>query len=136
MTHDANQYPKIGDKMPDGTVYAGLSPYTGKILFTAVEDASLKMTWDEAVTYTTKLNAHGHKDWRLPDLDELKVVMDRLRRRTPASTFRENAWYWSATVAAANAAWLNGSGGIPPCWHYKSTPAFVRAVRSGRSQTI
>jgi hypothetical protein len=43
--------PKIGDKMPDGTIYAGTSPDTGDPMYTAPADAPLRMTFDEAAEY-------------------------------------------------------------------------------------
>jgi hypothetical protein len=36
--------PKIGGKLPDGTVFAGISPDTNKPMYTTPEDASLTMT--------------------------------------------------------------------------------------------
>src|SRR5262249_19594334 len=41
--------PQIGDKMADGTIYAGISPDTGKKMFTTPADAPLTMRWKKAV---------------------------------------------------------------------------------------
>src|SRR5260370_41766213 len=35
--------PKIGDRMPDGTVYAGISPDSGKAMYATPTDAPLTM---------------------------------------------------------------------------------------------
>jgi len=40
--------PKVGDKMPDGTVLAGISPDTNKPMYATPADASLTMTFNEA----------------------------------------------------------------------------------------
>ena len=63
--------PKVGDKMPDGTVLAGISPDTNKPMYATPADASLMMTFNEATEYAAKLDAHGHKDWRVPTKAEL-----------------------------------------------------------------
>jgi len=61
------------DKMPDGTIYAGLSPDTGKKMYAMPADAPLTMSFNEAADYAAKLDAHGHRDWRVPTKAELKV---------------------------------------------------------------
>ena len=57
--------------MPDGTVYAGISPETGKAMFTTAADAPATCTFNEAQDYAANLEAYGHRDWRVPTL--LKV---------------------------------------------------------------
>src|SRR4051794_158598 len=47
----APREPEPGDKMPDGTIYAGISPDTGKPMFAASADAKLTMTFNEAKEY-------------------------------------------------------------------------------------
>src|SRR5579862_2002676 len=91
--------PKIGQKMPDGTVYAGISPDTGNPMYTTPEDPSLAMTFNEAADYAARLNAHGHRDWRLPTKAELNVLFNN---RAAIGGFRwaeANAYnqYWSST---------------------------------------
>ena len=53
---------KIGDKMPDGTIYAGISPDTNQPMYAPPTDASLTMKFNDATEYAAKLDAHGHKD--------------------------------------------------------------------------
>lgn len=38
---------EIGDRMEDGTIYAGISPDTGKKMYTTSADAPLTMTWNQ-----------------------------------------------------------------------------------------
>src|SRR5262245_927314 len=72
--------PTIGQKMPDGTIYAGTSPLTGKAMYTMPADASsLTCAFNEAQQCVRDLNsknAHSHKDWRLPSKEELNVLFN------------------------------------------------------------
>lgn len=69
----------IGDKMPDGTVYAGISPETGKAMYATPADAPLTMKFNAAKDYAQGLNAqkaHGHEDWHVPTKNELNVLFN------------------------------------------------------------
>jgi hypothetical protein len=104
---NTNQAPAPGDKMPDGTVFAGISPDTNKRMYATPADASLAMKFNEAQEYATKLDAHGHKDWRVPTKAELNVLFNN---RAAIGGFdvsgRFNAgWYWSASSNPKWGAW-------------------------------
>jgi len=73
---NTNKAPAPGDKMPDGTVFAGISPDTNKPMYATPTDASLTMKFNEAQEYAAKLDAHGHKDWRVPTKAELNVLFN------------------------------------------------------------
>ena len=90
--------PKIGDKMPDGTVFAGISPDTNKPMYATPADASLTMKFNEAQEYAAKLDAHGHKDWRVPTKAELKVLFNNRAAIGGFDISGSNpvGWYWSA----------------------------------------
>ena len=60
--------------MPDGTVYAGISPDTHNAMYTTPDDAPLTSTFGRADRYATKLDANGHRDWRVPTRGELSVL--------------------------------------------------------------
>jgi len=86
-----------GDRMPDGTVNAGISPDTHKSFSTTPADAPGLYTWDEAGNYCSALDAFGHKDWRPPSKDELNVEFNN---RTTIGGFNKTGsdpagWYWS-----------------------------------------
>ena len=90
--------PKIGAKMPDGTIYAGVSPDTDKAMYATPADASLTMTFNEAKEYATRLDAHGHEDWHVPTKSELNVLFNN---RAAIGGFNESAssssgWHWSS----------------------------------------
>jgi hypothetical protein len=91
--------PEVGDEMPDGTIYAGISPETNKPMFTTLADAPLSMTFNQAKEYAANLDAHGHQDWRVPTKGELNLLFDA---RAAIGAFNvtgsyDAGWYWSAS---------------------------------------
>jgi Protein of unknown function (DUF1566) len=91
--------PQVGDKMPDGTVFAGISPDTKKPMYATPADAPLTMTFNEARKYAKKLDAHGHNDWRVPSKAELNELFNN---RAAIGGFNVTGsypagWYWSGT---------------------------------------
>ena len=123
--------PKVGDKMPDGTVLAGISPDTNKPMYATPADASLTMTFNEAQEYAAKLDAHGHKDWRVPSKAELNVLFNN---RAAIGGFDISGsdpagWYWSASPFSIWGAWCqrfsDGAQGSGDKGHHLS----VRPVR-------
>lgn len=91
--------PEPGDAMPDGTIYAGVSPDRGKPMYATPDDAPQLMTFEQAKTYAADLHAHGHEDWRVPSMAELWVLYDN---RSVIDGFNEsglfhNGHYWSSS---------------------------------------
>jgi hypothetical protein len=104
---NTNQATAPGDKMPDGTVFAGISPDTNKPMYATPADASLTMKFNEAQEYASKLDAHGHKDWRVPTKAELNVLFNN---RAAIAGFNVSGsgpagWYWSASPTSKWTAW-------------------------------
>jgi hypothetical protein len=95
--------PKPGDKMPDGSVYAGISPDNGAAMFVTPADTPCTLTFNEAARYAAQLDAHGHTDWRLPTKAELLQIYKNRNEGALKGTFNESAgsglahWYWSCT---------------------------------------
>ena len=123
--------PKVGDRMPDGTIYAGDSPGTGKPMYTTLADAPLAMTFNKATEYAKALDMHGHRDWRLPTKAELNVLFNN---RASIGGFNLSGsypagWYWSGTQYGERYAWeqrfSDGSQKDP----YKVDHSSVRCVR-------
>ncbi len=79
--------PEIGDRMADGTVYAGVSPDTGKAMYATPADAPLTMKWEDAMKHAAKLDAHGHQDWRVPTKGELNVLWENRDKGALRGTF-------------------------------------------------
>jgi hypothetical protein len=91
-----------GDTMPDGTVFAGISPDTGKPMYTAPADAPLTLKWKDAMEYGARLDANGHHDWRVPTKAELSVLYENRDKGALKGTFNvtgalTSGWYLSST---------------------------------------
>jgi len=128
---NTNQALAPGDKMPDGTVFVGISPDTNKPMYATPADASLTMKFNEAQQYATKLDAHGHKDWRVPTKGELNVLFNN---RAAIGGFdisgsNPRGWYWSASSGNTWDAWgQRFSDGLQNTY-YKGSHSSVRCVR-------
>ena len=96
---NTNQALAPGDKMPDGTVFAGISPDTNKPMYATPADASLTMKFNEAKEYAATLDAHGHKDWHVPTKAELNVLFNNRAAIGGFNVAGSNpaGWYWSAS---------------------------------------
>jgi hypothetical protein len=96
---------KVGASMPDGSVYAGVSPDTGKPIYATPKDAPLTLTFNPAAHYAANLDAHGHRDWRLPTKAELNVLFgNRAAIGCFDTTGSEPAvWYWSSSRSYGHA---------------------------------
>ena len=95
------------------------------------------MIWEEAINHCETLTLGGHSDWRLPNINELKSIVDRTRYN-PAikDAFVHTAsFYFSSTSSEAYnySVWTvhfeegsvaHGSG--------KKTNTYVRCVRDGQ----
>jgi hypothetical protein len=84
--------------MPDGTIRVGLSPFSGKVIYSTPSDAPLTMTFEQATEYCANLDAHGHSDWRLPTPGELDEMYNNRAAiggfyTTPSE---DKGWYWSS----------------------------------------
>lgn len=120
----------IGKRMPDGTVYAGISPATGKPMYAMPQDAPGTYRFNNAQEYAKKLAALGHKDWRAPTKNELNVLFNN---RAAIGGFNETGsnpagWYWSSSPCYGPNAWVqrfsDGSQNLPR--HFISSLRCVR----------
>jgi hypothetical protein len=101
---------RVGDKMPDGTIYAGLSPDTGQPMYTTPRDAPLTYTFNEAGKYAEKLDAYGYDDWHVPTKGELNVLRENRNEGALEGTFNVTgslpaSWYWSSSQDINGGAW-------------------------------
>ena len=106
------------------------------------DDADAKnitKTWTEAIDYCENLTLGGFSDWRLPNINELKTIVDKSKYNHNIVTEVTNlstVFYWSSTSVAGNsnaASWLiamgNGKGGVGH--GYKGVETYhVRCVRA------
>jgi hypothetical protein len=121
----------IGEVMPDGTVYAGVSPDTFKPMYTTPADAPLTMKWQEAMEYAAKLDSHGHQDWRVPTKSELNVLFNN--RATiggfDVSGSSPAGWYWSSRESHNLLAWGQSFSDGCQFWDGKGYDSSLRCVR-------
>jgi hypothetical protein len=131
---NTNQAPAPGGKMPDGTVFAGISPDTNKPIYTTPDDAYLKMTFNEAAEHVRQLNAQkylGHDDWHLPMQAELNVLFNN---RAAIGGFNVTGshpagWYWSGSSYTKWYAWCQRFSDGDPNYNNKVNHLSVRCVR-------
>lgn len=124
---------KVGDVMPDGSIYAGLSPATNKRIFVAARDARVAMRFNTAAAFANALDAHGHKDWRVPTKEELDVLFQNREKGALKGTFNLNSvpdcYYLSSTPMVDDFVWIQrfSDGELGRNYPYRAVS--VRCVR-------
>jgi len=100
------------------------------------------MTWKDAIAACKELNFSGHKDWRLPTIEELRELVDYTRGAKPGEPAIDTKffsdtkcnWYWSSTPCAwgSGCAWCVSfsSGDVSSVG--KASYFCVRPVRSSQ----
>ena len=101
------------------------------------------MHWQAALDYVKTLNTGGHTDWRLPNVNELRSLVDysQFSPSLPQGHPFTNAvafGYWSSTTLASYSytAWgvVMNSGLVG--YNSKSYGTYVRAVRGGQCGSV
>ena len=102
------------------------------------EEFKSYMPWKQAIETCKVLNYAGHKDWRLPTIEELRELVDYTRRQPAINTSifpdTKSSYYWTSTTYAdfSDDAWIvsfyNGSTGVGD----KTNEYYVRPVRSSQ----
>lgn len=106
----APKQPEIGDKMPDGSVFAGLTAGGCQEIYAMPADLDVAMTFNNAASCVQKLNADkalGHDDWQLPSLENLQILQKNQDVGALTGTFNQKKGsffgldcpylYWSST---------------------------------------
>lgn len=94
--------PKIGQRLADGWIYAGISPDTGRPYSAYPVDAGV-MTWKKAQEHATLIRRLGHDNARLPTIAELASLWRHSDKGALAGTFNESGaypqgWYFSSSL--------------------------------------
>ncbi len=93
-------------------------------------------TWQDAIDRCESLTLDGHSDWRLPNINELKSIIDRSKSNPAIVQGFKNTNsgnYWSSTTSDGDKAnvWIvnfdDGNVGIDS----KDNSSYVRCVRDG-----
>ena len=101
---------EIGCRMPDGTIFAGISPDTNQPMYAAPADASICMNFNEAAKYAKNLDVGGKKDFRVPSRAELDVLFQNREKGFLKGTFNTSGdntegWYWTSAPEHEIYAW-------------------------------
>jgi hypothetical protein len=121
----------IGNVMPDGTIYAGISPDTGTPMYTTPKDSGLCAQWHKVMDHAAKLDAHGQKDWRVPTEAELNTLFEN---RAALGNFNDTgshpaAWYWSSSQYGTYGAWAQRFSDGGRVNDYRYDRSSLRCVR-------
>jgi hypothetical protein len=102
----------IGTQMPDGSVYAGVSPKTGKNMYVSVGSSPGDLlTWEETQVAMKNLAPHG---WRLPSRDE--AIRDAASARRASDPIPQNI----------SAMWSDSSTGVALPKTYEGVAVFKK----------
>lgn len=96
---------------------------------------STTMTWENAIGSCENLTFGGKSDWRLPNINELKSIIDRTKISPAIKDGFENTkiWnYWSSTTKEEHKQYAWYVYNIPgyAAYQLKSKSAYVRCVRN------
>lgn len=107
--------------------------YTG--LMWQYKDDDQTRNWENALTYCEDLHLAGYDDWRLPDIRELRSLVERALNDPAIENiflpYVKSAAYWSSTtsVSYTSKAWLiSFSSGLTD-WSDKTNELYARCVR-------
>jgi hypothetical protein len=119
----------------DGTV---TTAHNGRSLMWMQASSAESMPWQQALSYCENLTFAGYSDWRLPNIKELRAIIDN-ETSQPAINLgffpdTQSVSYWSSTTCACepDKAWIVGFyGGGSNGGNEKASASLVRAVRGG-----
>jgi len=99
------------------------------------EDDNQARNWESALAYCEDRDLGGHVDWRLPDVKELRSIVDNTRYDpaidTTAFPGTNPDWYWSSSTSAYGPyyAWGVSFGNGNVYYYLKVYTDYVRCVR-------
>lgn len=101
----------------------------------SIGTSATRLNFKDAINYCKNLTLGGYKDWRLPNIIELKSITDRKNKIDPSLkdgfTQKNTDWFWSSTTFLPNTsnAWGIYFGDGFDVWSDKADTLYVRCVR-------
>jgi len=120
----------VGTVMTDGSIFAGISPDTGREMYLTAQDAPLTYTFNDAADFAKSLTAHNQNDWRVPTKNELKVIFDNRAAISGFMVSDKPAWYWSSTQETSFSAWAQRFTDGHQVQRGENMASLLRCVRS------
>ncbi len=106
------------------------------------EEFKSYMSWQKAIDACKKLDFAGHKDWRLPTVEELRELVDYTRGAKSGEPSVDTkifpdtkcGWYWTSTPCAwyPSGAWIVDFNVGSVSNFCKNCSNYVRPVRSSQ----
>lgn len=132
---DGASAPSIGAVMQDGTIFAGISPDTGKSMYAMPAGMLLTYTFNEAQRLADHANARkaqGHDDWRMPTRDELNGLFNNCAAigGFDLGGSYPSGWYWSGTAVNEGNVWCQRFKGGSQNSNHTGNYSSLRLVRT------
>ena len=100
------------------------------------QDDNITRNWEASLAYCEQLELAGHSDWRLPNIRELRSIVDNTRYDPAIDTTTfpgtKSNDYWSSSTLAQyphQGAWMVGFDKGHTGGNVKTYPYYVRCVR-------
>lgn len=117
--------------MPDGAIYAGISPDTDEPLYAAPAAATGVYNWNRAAEYCAAMRIHGPQGWRVPTKDELNLLYNNRDGIGGFDTSGSDhgGWYWSSSEVDPDFAWAQRFSDGEQYYNLRNYVSSVRCVR-------
>lgn len=128
-----NPNPTPGTLLSDGTIYLGQNE-AGDHIAVMPRNHTSYLSWDAAMEWAKNLTAHGHNDWRLPELDECQLIYQSQDLGELKGTFDKSGSFpasilWSARRYDSSYAYCQWLGVGSQTSDRRTHELSVRAVR-------
>lgn len=96
-----------------------------------------QLTWKDAIAYCEGLTLDGYDDWRLPNIYELRSIVEHSRYDPAIAQMFQHItshYYWSSTTSVhiTDSAWGVSFWDGKSHYYKKNLYSYVRCVRDGQ----